>query len=384
MADVRHANYDALKSCARVTGVKQQQVTAVRLPPSSGSMSSSPASLDVDVNSLSTTSSTASSCLPLVPTSARGAAVSGKVRQGAAPCGQSRGTSNDIVRSSSAAVSGPGSIITYIDCNSSSPLHRHQPFCSSSQEEAHDGDDEGEDEVTQASPTSASCLQVRRGSEPVLNAVHRFQADEEDLLTANCDNSKRWSTAIAVDSSARKGCSTQSKGSSESLVSLLPPPSGRHLFSPSSLRFITSTPNAIVPFPSLSPFPPCRPIPSLSPCFFSMSTACSCLQQEQLSWAASILPHDCQGREVQLDTSCRLSHLSSPFLSPVLKLFANSAAGFLSPLFFLSAFHFSLHLIFDYCYGIRFNGRFFPFLNVVCRSFWSLWSTTPHHHLTAC
>lgn len=251
MADVRHANaFDSgLKSCARVTGVKQQQVTgtrseAQRLPPP-GSVSSSPASLDVDVNSLSTTSSTASSCLPLVPSSAR--VVSAAGNKGAAPCGQPRGTSNDKVRSSAAAAaSGPGSIITYIDCNSSSQLHRHQPFCSSSQEEAHDGDDEGEDDVTQATATSASCLQVRRGSEPVLNAVHRFEADG-DLLTANCDNSKRWSTAIAVDSSGRKGCCTQSERSSESLVSLLPRRSAP-LFS-RSVPFITiaNSPNAIVP-----------------------------------------------------------------------------------------------------------------------------------------
>ena len=296
MADVRHANYDGLKSCARV----KQQVTGTRserLPPP-GSMSSSPASLDVDVNSLSTTSSTASSCLPLVPVSCGGsgrAPVSGK--KGAAPCGQSRGTSNDIVRSSSAAVSGPDSIITYIDCNSGSQLHRHQPFCSSSQEEAHDGDDEGEDEVTQTSPNSASCLQVRRGSEPVLNAVHRFEADE-DLLTANCDNSKRWSTAIAVDSSGRKGCCTQSKRSTESLVSLLLRPVVC-TSSPSLLRFITISPNAgpLFLFPqlrsSLIPRSGCR-----DSCLFAAATV----------WGRGSLSHDCQGGEV--DTSCRLSSLS--------------------------------------------------------------------------
>jgi hypothetical protein len=138
---------------------------------------------------------------------------------------QSRGTSNDKVLSrSAAAASGPGSIITYIDCNSSQAAHQQRRQQSTSFEDGDDGDDEGEDDPLAANSISTSaCLQVRRGSEPVLNAVHRFQSDEEDLMTSNnCDNSKRWSTAIAVDSSARNGCSSQSQRSTESLVSLHP------------------------------------------------------------------------------------------------------------------------------------------------------------------
>lgn len=226
MADVRHGNFDAgRKSCARVAGVKQQSVASVngrseRLPPP-GSMSSSPASLDADVNSLSTTSSTTSSCLPLVPTSSRSVAaatpsVSGK---SAAPCGQSRGTSN--VRP---CASGPGSIITYIDCNNTRRNHKHQPFSPIRPDHDDDDEEEADDEadvtvvqLKSKSTTSSSHLQVRRGSEPVLTALHRL----EDNLTAaaSSDNSKRWSTAIAVDSSGRQ--QSCSRRSSESVVSVI-------------------------------------------------------------------------------------------------------------------------------------------------------------------
>lgn len=190
----------------------KQQVAPVngrdRVP---GSMSSSPASLDADVNSLSTTSSTASSCLPLVPASSSRAAptpVSGKT---VTACTQPRGTSN--VRS----VSGPGSIITYIDCNNSRHTTQHQiaaSFCPDIGQED-DADDEEETVTVQRKSSESSCLQVRRGSEPVLTALHRT----DDSLIASSDNSKRWSTAIAVDSSARRGCTqSSSTQSSESMV----------------------------------------------------------------------------------------------------------------------------------------------------------------------
>ena len=166
-------------------------------------MSSSPASLDADVNSLSTTSSTASSsCPPLVPNGRGGGCGGGK------------------------HASGPGSIITYIDCNSASHLLRHAPFLSPLDQGLDGDDDEGDEadvEVTQIelkveASSAAPCLQVRRGSEPVLTTLHRSSSDDD--VSDKKDNSKRWSTAIAVDSSSRRGCGTQTKRSSESLVSV--------------------------------------------------------------------------------------------------------------------------------------------------------------------